>query len=195
MVSERPEEAVGVYAQEECSIPAGMGKFIPIQMNRGVTGDVLIEIIDKTVPGLILPEIVYNVKKKKLGCIFVENLNSENVEMLKRGQAIGLVTSCVVAQAEQGKPLEKHKEDKQSVTGLSNNTDTRIGGTSLRNAKKAGRKADSVQSIENRHYYETKGEKCQFISESFQLDTNEILNADAKLKEAVIKLFLDISKF
>ena len=33
--------------------------------------------------------------------------------------------------------------------------------------------------------------KRQFICESFQLDTNKILNADAKLKEAVIKLFLD----
>ena len=49
-----------------------MGKYIPVQMNRGVTGNVLIEIGDKTVPGLILSEIVYNVKKK-LGCIFVEN--------------------------------------------------------------------------------------------------------------------------
>ena len=32
---------------------------------------------------------------------------------------------------------------------------------------------------------------CQFIRESFQLDRNAILNADAKLKEAEIKLFLD----
>ena len=34
-------------------------------------------------------------------------------------------------------------------------------------------------------------EKQKFIRESFQLDMNAILNADAKLKEAVIKLFLD----
>ena len=71
---------------------------IPVQTNRGVTGDVLIEISDKTVPGLLLPEIVYNVKKK-LGCIFVENHNSEPL-ILKREQRIWLVTSCVVAQAE-----------------------------------------------------------------------------------------------
>ena len=38
-----------------------MGKYILIQRNRGVMGDVLIEIGDKTVPGLILPEIVYNI--------------------------------------------------------------------------------------------------------------------------------------
>ena len=56
-------------ALEKCSIPAGMGKYIPVQTNRGVTGEVLIEISDKTVPGLILCEIVY--VKKKLGCIFV----------------------------------------------------------------------------------------------------------------------------
>ena len=28
-VSERPDEAVGVYAQDECPIPSGMGKYIP----------------------------------------------------------------------------------------------------------------------------------------------------------------------
>ena len=57
--------------------------------------------------------------------------------------------------------------------------------------EKTGRKADSVQSIENRQCYETEKEKQKFIRESFQLDTNEILKTDAKLKEAVIKLFLD----
>ena len=82
---------IGVYTQEECSIPAGMGKYIPVQTNRGIMGDVLIEISDNTVTGLILQEIVYNVKKK-LGCIFKENHNSEQLE-LKRGQTIGLVTS------------------------------------------------------------------------------------------------------
>ena len=35
-----------------------------------------------------------------------------------------------------------------------------------------------------------KDKKRQFILESFQLDANEILNADEKLKEAVSKLFL-----
>ena len=76
VVSDMPEKAIGVYAQEECSIPAGMGKYIPVQKNRGVTEDVLIEISNKTVPGLILPEIVYNIKKK-LGCIFIENYNAK----------------------------------------------------------------------------------------------------------------------
>ena len=71
-----------------------MGKYIPVQKNLGVTGDVLIEISDKTIPGIVLPEIVYNVKKK-LGCIFVENHTSESL-MLKRGQTIGLVMSCLV---------------------------------------------------------------------------------------------------
>ena len=61
-----------MYAQEKCFISAGMGKFIPVQTNLGVKGEVLIEISDKTEPGLVLPEIIYNVKKK-LGFIFVEN--------------------------------------------------------------------------------------------------------------------------
>ena len=74
VVNERPEEAIGVYAQDECSIPAGMGKYIPVPTYHGVTGDVIIEINDKTVPGLVLPEIVHNLKKK-LGCIYVEKHN------------------------------------------------------------------------------------------------------------------------
>ena len=45
--------------------------------------------------------------------------------------------------------------------------------------------------MENRQFYKTEGEKHPFIHERFQLDTNEILNADAKLKETVITFFLD----
>ena len=82
----------------------------------------------------------------------------------------------------------------QCVTGQSNCTETCIGGASVGNAEKvekAGWKAECVQTIENRQSYETEEEKQKFIRESFQLDTNAILNADAKLKEAVIQLFLD----
>ena len=73
-----------------------MGKYIPVQTNREITGEVLIEFSDKTTPGLVLPEIVYNIKKK-LGCLFVENHNLEPM-VLKRGRTVGLVMSCVVAQ-------------------------------------------------------------------------------------------------
>ena len=60
------------------------------------------------------------------------------------------MTSCVVTQEEQGQQLEKGKEDMQSVTGQSNDSYTHIGGASGGNAQKAGWKAGSVQSIENR---------------------------------------------
>ena len=83
--------------------------------------------------GLILPEIVYNVKKK-LCCIFIENHNSELLD-LQRGQRIGSVTSWKVMQAELGQQPEKRKEDMQSVTGRINDTETRIGSAS---AEKAG---------------------------------------------------------
>ena len=89
----------------------------------------------------------------------------------------------------EGQLLVKHKEDTPSFTERSNDTDTHIGGASVGNTEKAGCKADSVQSIENRQFYETEGEKRQFICESFQLETNKILNADANLKEAMIKFF------
>ena len=70
-------------------------------------------------------------------------------------------------QAEQGQLPEKRKEDMQSVTWRSNDTDTPIGGASGWNAEKAGWKAGSVQSIGNRQFYKTDREKGQFISESF----------------------------
>ena len=88
------KENIGIYAKEKCSIPAGMGKYVPIQTNKEIQGDVLIETSDNTVPGLILPEIVYNVKRK-IGSIFIENHNSVSLD-LQRGQTIGMVSSCVV---------------------------------------------------------------------------------------------------
>ena len=100
--------------------------------------------------------------------------------------------SSVVTQDEQGQLPEKRKEDTQSVTGWIYDRDTHIGSASGENTEKAGRRAgSSVQSIENRQFYKTEGEKHQFIRGSSQLDTKAILNIDAKLKEAMIKLFLD----
>ena len=116
----------------------------------------------------MLPEIVYNIKKK-LGCIFVENHNPESI-LLKRVLTIGLLYVMRVSQEEQGQaPVE-------------NDTENCIGGTSVGDAEKAGRKLDSVQSLENRKFYKTEDLKCQFILESFQLDENKILNAIEKLK-------------
>ena len=100
------------------------------------TGEVLIEISNKTMIGLILPEIVYNIKKK-LSFFFLENHNSKPL-LLKRGQTIVLVTSFLVIQAEQGQLLEEHKKTTQSVTGRSNDTNTHIGGASGENMEKAG---------------------------------------------------------
>ena len=56
------------------------------------------------------------------------------------------MTSCLVTQDEQGQTLEVRKEDTQRVTGQSNDIDTSIGGASVGDTEKAGRKADRVQS-------------------------------------------------
>ena len=90
MLQSENKESIGVYAKENCSIPAGMGKYIPVQTSQEIQGDVLVETSDNTVTGLILPEIVYNVKRK-IGCIFIENHNSVSLD-LQRGQTIGVVT-------------------------------------------------------------------------------------------------------
>ena len=97
-----------------------MGKYIPVQTNRGITGDVLIEISENTVTGLILPEIVYNFKKK-LRCIFIKNHNSEPLK-LKKGPAKGLVTSFVVRRSV--RKIRKASQDRVMTQ------DTQIGGTS-----------------------------------------------------------------
>ena len=81
-------------------------------LHCGITGAVLIEISDTTMTGLILPEIVYSVKKK-LGCIFIEIHNSKPLELTEQGQL-----------------PEKRKKNTQSVTGRSNDRDTRTGGAS-----------------------------------------------------------------
>ena len=100
-------------AKEDCSIPEGMGKYIPAQANCEITREVLIEVDDKTIPGLVLPEVVYNIKKK-LGWIFAKNHNSESM-ILKRGQTIGLVTSCVVMLEKPGQTPAARSEVRQSI--------------------------------------------------------------------------------
>ena len=48
------EKTVGVYVEEDCSIPSGTGKFSPVWTSR----DIVVEASDRTIPGLILLEIV-----------------------------------------------------------------------------------------------------------------------------------------
>ena len=70
--------------------------------------------------------------------------------MLKKGQTMWLVKSYIVTQAEQGQTPKRSKEDTQSITVWSFDMDT---GASVGDTEKAGRKADSVQSMENRQFY------------------------------------------
>ena len=88
-----------------------------------------------------------------------------------------------MTQEEQGQTLVEGSEATQRVTGKGNDTDTCLRGASEGDAEKSGQKTDSVQSIEDRKMFETKEEKPQFIRESFQLDANTILNADANKKK------------
>ena len=102
---------------------------------------------------------------------------------MQRGQTIGVVSSCVVTQEVLGQHSEKRKESTQSVNEDSNSAETSIGGASVKDAEKiekAGQNLECIQTIENRQSNETEEEKRKFIKESFQLNTNEILNADAK---------------
>ena len=131
--------------------------------------------------GLILPEILYRVKRK-LGCIFIENHNSNPLN-LQQGQTKGCVTSCLVKCEEQGQQPEMLKNMTPSVTERSNDVGTSIGDAGVGFAEKAGwmpcvieqsnavdtsigghsrrdaEKAGSVHSIESRQCFETEVEK------------------------------------
>ena len=113
-----------------------------IRPSTDVQGDVLIKISNNTVPGLILPEIVYNVKRK-IGCIFIENHNSVSLD-LQRGQTIGVVTSCVVRQEDPGQQSEKRKEYMKSVTGRCNSAETGKGGTSVEDVEKVEKAGQKI---------------------------------------------------
>ena len=54
----------------------------------------------------------------------MENHNPESL-LLKRGQTVGLVTSCVVKQDEHGQSPGEFSDAKQSVTERSNYTESR----------------------------------------------------------------------
>ena len=119
---------------------------------REIMKEVLIKTSDKTVPRLVLPDIVYNVKRK-LGCIFVENHNPESI-VLKQGQTIGLVTSCVVTQKEHGQALLERNDARQCVPERSNATESGKGGASVSDVRKqVGKHTVYIQSIENRNFY------------------------------------------
>ena len=61
------------------------GEIYPcIQTVCEITGEVVIEPSDKTVPGLVLPDIFYNMKRK-LGCILVESHNLESIMLKQEG--------------------------------------------------------------------------------------------------------------
>ena len=87
--------------------------------------------------------------------------------------------SCIVMQEEKGQtPVED--SDAMQSRSEGNATDNCIVGDSGGREEKAGQIADSVQSIENRTFYETEEEKHQFIHESFKVDENKILNTNEK---------------
>ena len=80
---------------------------------------------------------------------------------------------CILRQEKQGQAPAERSDATQNVARTSNDTDTHIGGASVGDGEKAGWKTDSVQSIENRQSYKTQEEKCQFICESFEIDTKK----------------------
>ena len=68
-------ENVGAYPKEQCSIPAGTGKYIPVQTSQEIHGNVLVEATNRTVTGLILPEMMAKVSWLEKLLILIQQKN------------------------------------------------------------------------------------------------------------------------
>ena len=112
---------------------------------------------------LVLPESAYNLAGE-VQAVYVENHAEEEVELCI-GQRVGTVHSLYI---------DKEVWLKEELSGRN---EPEVRGGSVNNL------------FESK--YKTEEDKKKFIRESFKIDENEILNKDEKLKEEVIKMFLE----
>ena len=72
----------------------------------------MVEPSDRTVTGLVLPDILDNMKKK-MRCIFAENHSPECIQLTN----VGIMTSCLIADKSESDQLRMQNDAKQSVMG------------------------------------------------------------------------------
>ena len=103
--------------------------------------------------------------------IYVENHAEECVELCV-GQKLGTIHSLSI-----DKQAWLREELRESAVSKPDEEEVRDSQETF----------NSMQEVD----YPTEESKRKFIKDSFKIDENEILNRDAKLKEEVIKLFLE----
>ena len=119
---------------------------------------------------VLLPENAYDLS----GCVqavYVENHAEECVELCV-GQKLGTIHSLCI---------DKHAWIKEELRG---STAQDLDEEEVCNSQ------ETVNSLQESEFL-TEESRRKFIKDSFKINENEILNRDAKLKEEVIKLFLE----
>ena len=171
-------EDIHLYNAEKVEISPGQGKYIKVQTQYKMGGEMLAESIPYGERDLNcdirIPESLYNFNSD-VKQVFVEN-HSVNKVHLNVGRRIGTISYIEPA----------IDECRNASVGL---------GVELPHlpASKVEVKDNMgvFSATKYKSNFQTDLEKRNFIIQSFELDQNEILNKDAELKEAVIKLFLD----
>ena len=163
-----------LWAGEKVIISAGSAKLVKVRTEGDWKGQGFVESIpleeQETGRKLILPENAYDLSGS-VQAVYVENYTEECVEVCV-GQRLGIIHSLLIDKAAwlkvelQGGSESEVSDDEEEVTSETINT---------------------MQESD----YPTEESKRKFIRESFKIDENEMLNRDEKLKEEVIKLFLE----
>jgi hypothetical protein len=163
-----------LWAAEKVTIPAGSAKLVKVRTEGNWTGAGVVELLpledQEKGRNILLPENAYNLSGS-VQAKYEENHAEECVELCV-GQKLGTIHSmCIDKQA-------WIKEELRGCTAPD------------LDEEEVCYSQETVNSIQESDF-PTEESKRKFIKDSFKIDENEILNRDAKLKEEVIKLFLE----
>ena len=163
-----------LWASEKLIIPRGSAKLVKVRTEGNWKGQGFVESvpIDEQEAGrkLILPENAYDLSVS-IQAVYVENHAEESVEICV-GQRLGMIHSLCIDE----KAWLKAELQGGSEPDIDNDGEEVL--------------QEVINTVQESDY-PTKESKRKFIRESFKLDENKILNRDEKLKEEVIKLFLE----
>jgi len=163
-----------LWSAEKISIPAGSAKLVKVRTEGNWKGDGVVESVpledQEKGRKVLLPENAYDLSGS-IQALYVENHADECVELCV-GQKLGTIHSVCI---------DKQAWIKEELKG---STATDLDEEEVCNSQ------ESINSLQESDF-PTEERRRKFIKDSLKIDENEILNRDEKLKEKVIKLFLE----
>ena len=163
-----------LWSAEKISIPAGSAKLVKVRTEGNCKGAGVVESLpledQEKGRKVLLPENAYDLSGS-IQALYVENHADECVELCV-GQKLGTIHSVCI---------DKQAWIKEELKG---STATDLDEEEVCNSQ------ESINSLQESDF-PTEERRRKFIKDSLKIDENEILNRDEKLKEKVIKLFLE----